>query len=376
MQHKSISYSIHHVLQELQWHELKHIQTTKRRVTKTWFVVSNYDSLGENKYLYNTFKTVTVIFAAMRVFRNLDQLPQFSNAVITIGTFDGVHNGHKVIIRNIVQSAKENDGESVIITFHPHPRNIINPQQALLHLNTIEEKLALLKDMGVDNVVVVPFSREFSEMEAEDYIKDFLIGKFQPKIIVFGYDHRFGKDRRGDIHLLKAIAKLDNITVHEVGKQEISDITISSTKIRNYLKEGNLHLANELLGYNYMMSGIVVRGDQIGRELGYPTANLQIQDTEKLIPANGIYAVKVSIRQNSNLFYGMMSIGTRPTFDGTDTRIEVHIFQLQEDIYGDTLTVEFIEFIRKEEKFINRETLQQAMAQDKEFCEILFDNSF
>ncbi|MBP7399793.1 MAG: bifunctional riboflavin kinase/FAD synthetase, partial [Chitinophagales bacterium] len=293
-----------------------------------------------------------------------------------IGTFDGVHNGHKVIIRNIVQSAKENDGESVIITFHPHPRNIINPQQALLHLNTIEEKLALLKDMGVDNVVVVPFSREFSEMEAEDYIKDFLIGKFQPKIIVFGYDHRFGKDRRGDIHLLKAIAKLDNITVHEVGKQEISDITISSTKIRNYLKEGNLHLANELLGYNYMMSGIVVRGDQIGRELGYPTANLQIQDTEKLIPANGIYAVKVSIRQNSNLFYGMMSIGTRPTFDGTDTRIEVHIFQLQEDIYGDTLTVEFIEFIRKEEKFINRETLQQAMAQDKEFCEILFDNSF
>ncbi|MBK6732166.1 MAG: bifunctional riboflavin kinase/FAD synthetase [Bacteroidetes bacterium] len=312
----------------------------------------------------------------MRVFRNLDQLPQFSNAVITIGTFDGVHNGHKVIIRNIVQSAKENDGESVIITFHPHPRNIINPQQALLHLNTIEEKLALLKDMGVDNVVVVPFSREFSEMEAEDYIKDFLIGKFQPKIIVFGYDHRFGKDRRGDIHLLKAIAKLDNITVHEVGKQEISDITISSTKIRNYLKEGNLHLANELLGYNYMMSGIVVRGDQIGRELGYPTANLQIQDTEKLIPANGIYAVKVSIRQNSNLFYGMMSIGTRPTFDGTDTRIEVHIFQLQEDIYGDTLTVEFIEFIRKEEKFINRETLQQAMAQDKEFCEILFDNSF
>lgn len=312
----------------------------------------------------------------MRVFKNLDRLPKFSNAVITIGTFDGVHKGHKMIIRNIVQSARAIGGESIIITFHPHPRNIIHPQQQLLHLNTIDEKLALLQEMEVDNVVMVPFSREFSEMRAEDYVRDFLIGKFHPKIIVFGYDHRFGKDRRGDIHLLKSIASSDNIQVHEVDKQAIADITVSSTKIRNYLKEGNLQLANELLGYRYMMSGIVVRGDQIGRELGYPTANLQIQDSEKLIPMNGIYAVLVTLRQISKPLYGMMSIGTRPTFDGTDKRIEVYIFQWEADIYGEMLTVEFAAFIRHEKKFDDRNALQQAMAQDKAFCESLFATSF
>ena len=330
----------------------------------------------ENTGWQDAFKTVTIIFAGMRIFKNLDQLPQFTNAVITIGTFDGVHSGHRVIIQNIVQSAKSIGGESIIITFHPHPRNIINPQQPVLHLNTIDEKITLLRELQVDNLVIVPFSRQFSEIEAEKYISDFLIGKFHPKIIVFGYDHRFGRNRRGDIALLKSIAAKDNIEVHEIGKQTIADISISSTKIRNYLSEGNLKLANDLLGYPYMMTGIVVRGDQIGRELGYPTANMQIQDMEKLIPANGVYAVKVSLRQYPDQLYGMMSIGTRPTFDGIDKRIEVHIFKLDDDLYGDSVTVQVLEFIRQEEKFNSKAALLQAMHQDKAFCEKLFGLTF
>lgn len=312
----------------------------------------------------------------MRIFRNLNDLPAFRNAVITIGTFDGVHSGHREIIRNIVQSANTNSGESIIITFHPHPRNVINPQQSVLHLNTIDEKLSLLEKLGVDNVIIVPFSREFSEMEAETYVSEFLIGKFQPSIIVFGYDHRFGRNRTGDIHLLKSIASLDGIEVHEIGKQTISDITISSTKIRKYLTEGNPALANELLGYKYMMSGVVVRGDQIGRELGYPTANMQIQDSEKLIPANGIYAVTATLPNDTEIKYGMMSIGMRPTFNGTRQRIEVHLFHLDANLYGDTITVYLEEFIRHEKKFESREALVEAMHQDKAFCEGYFGRSF
>ncbi|MFN3940615.1 MAG: bifunctional riboflavin kinase/FAD synthetase [Chitinophagales bacterium] len=308
----------------------------------------------------------------MKVHKSLDHLPKFKNAVITIGTFDGVHRGHREIIRNIVKSAQTVNGESVIITFHPHPRRVISPEVPVLHLHTIDEKLWHLQQLGVDHVVVVPFSREFSEMDAEEYVHTFLIGRFKPKIIVFGYDHRYGKNRRGDITLLKSIAALDNIIVHEIGAQTIADITISSTKIRHHLLEGNIATANTLLGYSYHLSGIVVRGDQIGRELGYPTANMEIADSEKLIPAKGVYAITAQMNKEEKKWYGMMSIGNRPTFEGTSQTIEAHLFQFNRVIYGEHITVSLIELIRREEKFASRSALIAAMDADKIYCEKLF----
>lgn len=301
----------------------------------------------------------------MNVYRSLDQLPAFENAVVTIGTFDGVHEGHQAIIRSIVAEAKNLSGESVIITFHPHPRNVIRPENQLYCLSSIPEKLELLESLGVHNVVVVPFSREFSEMEATAYVEDFLIARFHPKVIVIGYDHRFGRDRKGDIHLLKEIAHRHGIQVDEIGAKEIQDMTISSTRIRQNLELGQIEVANTLLGYAYPFSGIVVRGDGMGRQLGYPTANIRMEDEQKLIPGNGIYAVRIRISGENKWRNGMMSIGTRPTFDGQDRRIEVHLLDYQGDLYGSRLTVELLAHLRSEKKFDSPEDLIAAMQQDE-----------
>ena len=304
----------------------------------------------------------------MKVYRHLNQLEPFRNAVVTIGTFDGVHKGHQTIIRAIIDKAKSLGGESVIITFHPHPRHIIDPDQRLAQLTSIEEKLQLLEMLGVDHVVVVPFSREFSEMSAEAYIEDFLIGKFRPACIVIGYDHRFGNNRNGDIHMLKAHAASHGIEVDEITEQVINDITISSTKIRKFLLAGKIEPANELLGYPYSFRGLVVKGDANGRELGYPTANLMPDHRNKLVPGNGIFAVRVQVPHNNHWLPGMMSIGERPTFDGKDKRIEVHIFDYSGDLYGEMLRVEMVAFTRNQEKFDNRDDLMQAMAADEQQC--------
>jgi riboflavin kinase/FMN adenylyltransferase len=301
----------------------------------------------------------------MNVYRSLDQLPEFKHAVVTIGTFDGVHEGHQAIIRSIVAEAKKFGGDSVIITFHPHPRNVIRPEQQLYCLSTIHEKLELLEALGVDHVVVVPFSREFSEMEATAYVEDFLIRRFHPRVIVIGYDHRFGRDRKGDIHLLKEIAQRHGIQVDEIGAKEIQDIAISSTRIRQNLAQGHVDVAHTLLGYAYSFTGIVVRGDGMGRQLGYPTANLHIEDEQKLIPGNGIYAVQVRISGEKKRRPGMMSIGTRPTFEGQDRRIEVHLFDYQGDLYGSRLTVELLAHLRSEKKFDSPADLIKAMHQDE-----------
>ncbi|HPR29741.1 MAG TPA: bifunctional riboflavin kinase/FAD synthetase [Chitinophagales bacterium] len=309
----------------------------------------------------------------MQVHRSLDHLPNFRNAVITIGTFDGVHHGHQAIIKSIVEDARSLQGESIIITFHPHPRNIIRPEQTLFCLSTIQEKLELLEKLGVDHVVVVPFSREFSEMSASEYVEDFLLAKFHPKRIVIGYDHKFGRDRSGDIHLLRQLAEAAGVEVAEIGQQQIEDITVSSTRIRKYLQEGDVATAATLLGYQYTFSGVVVRGDGIGRTLGYPTANLLAGDDQKLIPGNGIYVCRVQLPGDVRLYGGMMSIGTRPTFDGQDTRIEVHIFDISKDLYGDRLRVEMLERIRGEEKFASADELMAAMQQDEQASRALLE---
>ncbi|MES2621206.1 MAG: bifunctional riboflavin kinase/FAD synthetase [Bacteroidota bacterium] len=308
----------------------------------------------------------------MLVFRELNNLPHFRNSVITIGTFDGVHKGHRKLIERINFLAKENNGESIIITFHPHPRIVINPEDKSLRLlNTIEEKISLLETYGVDNLVVVPFSRDFSEQTAEDYISNFLVTNFHPRNIVIGYDHKFGKDRSGDYHLLEAMKSKFGYLMEEISKEMLDDIGISSTKIRNALQEGEIKLANELLGYNYTVSGTVVRGLQNGRKLGFPTANIQVNDEFKLIPKTGIYAVKVHHTQAtdagriSDTYKGMLSIGYNPTFDGKEQTIEVNILDFGKDIYGDSITLEFIDYIREEKKFDSVDALINEIQNDE-----------
>lgn len=310
----------------------------------------------------------------MRIFRNLDALPSFNNSVITIGTFDGVHVGHQKILTRIKQLAETCGGESIIITFHPHPRLVINPQDDTLRLlNTIDEKTALLEKFGVQNVVIVPFSRDFSEQSADDYIRKFLVSNFSPKWIVIGYDHKFGKNRTGDYHLLEKLKSELGYSLEEITKETLEHIDISSTKIRQALNEGQINLANELLGYRYTLQGTVVRGFQRGRELGYPTANLQINDEHKLIPCTGIYAVRVMV--NGIAHQGMMSIGYNPTFNGSTKTIEVNILDFDQDLYGTTLTVEFVEYLRGELKFESVELLIEAIKKDEAKTREVFASS-
>jgi riboflavin kinase/FMN adenylyltransferase len=308
----------------------------------------------------------------MRVFRDLNNLPQFRNSVITIGTFDGVHKGHQKLIERINALAKQNNGESIIITFHPHPRIVINPQDKSLRLlNTIEEKIKLLEQYGVDNTVIVPFSRDFSEQTAEDYISNFLVKNFHPKSIVIGYDHKFGKNRSGDYHLLENMKGQYGYSMEEITKETLDDIDISSTKIRNSLQQGEIKLANELLGHNYTLTGTVIRGLQNGRKLGFPTANLQVGDEYKLVPKTGIYAVRIHLpnledeTKPAEQFNGMLSIGYNPTFEGKEQTIEVNILDFDRDIYGNPLTLEFIDYLREEKKFNSIEELIVAIKNDE-----------
>lgn len=301
----------------------------------------------------------------MKVFYELEHLPPFKNAVITIGSFDGVHQGHQKIIEKINQLAAQTNGESILITFHPHPRLIVYPKDNSLQLITsVEEKIALLEKFGVDNVVVVPFSVEFSQQSADEYIKDFLIQKFQPKYIVIGYDHRFGLGRQGDVNYLKWHGKDHDYEVIVIEQQEVEDIAVSSSKIRTALNKGDIQAANLLLHHNFILSGQVIKGQQIGRTIGFPTANLKIAESHKLIPPNGIYAVRIG--HQNDAYEGMLYIGNRPSIAGHDERtIEINIFDFDKEIYGDTLKVELLSKIRDDAKFDTLEELQAQIANDK-----------
>ena len=300
----------------------------------------------------------------MRIFKSLDNLPAFRNAVVTIGTFDGVHHGHQQILNRLNELAEQSDGESILLTFHPHPRFILQPDDKSLKLiHTLDEKIAQLEQSGIDNVVVAPFSRNFADMPALEYVKDFLVGKFNPKVIVIGYDHRFGKDRKGDISLLKSYQDVFGYRVEEISKQTLQDIAISSTRIRKAIAEGQVRLAHNLMQHAYLLTGFVVKGDQIGRQIGFPTANLKLNADYKLVPAQGVYAVL--LERNGQWFQGMMNIGVRPTFEGQDKTLEVHIFDFDADIYGETLRVFFVEKIRDEMKFPNGDALKEQLQKDE-----------
>jgi riboflavin kinase / FMN adenylyltransferase len=301
----------------------------------------------------------------MQVHYDIDDLPRFKNAVITIGTFDGVHMGHRQIIAKLKDEAAAVSGETVIITFHPHPRKIVSSVYTGIRLiNTLDEKLEILTGLGIDHVVVVPFTEVFANQTANAYIKDFLVDKFHPHTIIIGYDHRFGKERKGDYLLLEEMAPVYNYRIKEIPKHVLDEISISSTKIREAVLTGKIETADKLLGYNFFFSGTVVHGDKLGRKLGYPTANLKIENEEKITPGNGIYAVYAEVRGNSP-YKGMMSIGFRPTVDGKKRVVEVNLFDFDEEIYGQTLKVYVKQYLREEIKFSSLEDLVKQIDQDK-----------
>lgn len=318
----------------------------------------------------------------MQIHHDIQNLPQFKNAAITVGAFDGVHTGHLQIIHQLKKEAAKNGGESVIITFHPHPRMVIhakipgpkNPNPLHL-LNTLEEKIELLDKQQVDHLVLVPFTEQFSNLSAEEYLADFLIKNFHPRTIITGYDHHFGKDRKGDYKLLESFQEKYNYKVAEIPAEVLDNITISSTKIRHAIMDGDMDTANEYLGYEYFFTGRVIDGNKLGRTLGYPTANIFVDDPHKLIPAYGIYAVHVDLRKltgNEKASFaiesthkGMMSIGIRPTIGDNKVMTEVNIFDFNQEIYGRMVRVHVKHFLRQEIKFDNLSALKLQIAQDE-----------
>lgn len=303
----------------------------------------------------------------MQVHRNLEELPKFRRAVVTIGTFDGVHLGHQQIIRQMKAEALLTDGETVIITFYPHPRSVIRGRDKgeILLLNSLEEKIDLLAKHGVDHLVVVPFTEAFAAMDARTYVSDFLVNRFHPAVLIIGYDHRFGNNRSGDYKLLEQLGPDFGFRVIEIPEHVLHTVTISSTRIRQALLAGQLEEANENLGYAYQLSGTVVEGNKRGRTIGFPTANLDPEDPKKLIPADGVYAVTLTIRGRKGVYKGMMNIGYRPTVDGKTRTIEVNIFHFSEMIYGEVLEVTMCKHLRSEQKFASLEALKAQLAADR-----------
>lgn len=300
----------------------------------------------------------------MAVFRDIKNLPAFKNAVLTVGTFDGVHKGHRVIINEVVDHARQVNGESVLVTFDPHPRKLLFPHQPLGIITPLEEKETLLHTAGISHIMVVPFTREFANLSAREYIEQFLVGLFHPHSIVIGYDHHFGHDRLGNIHMLKQYAPVYNYELIEIPEQLIDEAAVSSTRIRKAINDGRVADAAQMLGRNYSLKGTVVHGNKLGRTIGYPTANILPADNEQIIPANGIYAIQVI---HDDATYGaMMSIGFNPTVtDKKELRIEANIFDFDKDIYDQSLEVVFIERLREEQKFDSLDALVQQLHQDK-----------
>lgn len=322
----------------------------------------------------------------MKIYHQLSEFKKLANAVVTIGTFDGVHYGHQKIIKRLCELAKATGGESVILTFFPHPRMIIDPEnQDLKLINTIKEKADILADLGVDHLIITPFTRDFSNLTATEYIKDILVDQIGTKQIIVGYDHRFGKDRKGGMDDLIALSRIYGYSIEEIPEQDVNDVAVSSTKIRTAVLNGDVSLAAEYLGYNFSINGPVIKGDKIGRTIGFPTANIFVEETYKIIPSDGIYAVTVEMEaevQSSKLmvqgekdktlnfllstFKGMAYIGQRPTINGMTRNIEVNIFDFNREIYGQNIKMNFLKFLRHDVKFTGLEALTVQLQQDKE----------
>lgn len=301
----------------------------------------------------------------MRVFTRLQDYAQGPRAAATIGTFDGVHLGHQKILGRLLDAARAIDGESVVISFHPHPRLVLSPQDHSLRLlQSIEEKIAALEAVGIDKLLLIPFTQSFSELTSQQFIQQVLIDTVGIQRIVIGYDHHFGKDRKGGLRELEAAADTFAFQVEEIPAEQIDNANVSSTKIRHALATGDLHTAQRFLGYHYGLTGTVVHGQQLGRTLGYPTANIRPSDPYKLIPGEGVYLCRVTVGGRAH--FGMGNVGKKPTV-GSDfpLGIEVHLFDFAGDLYDQTVQVEFLEWIRADEKFDSLDALIAALARDQ-----------
>jgi riboflavin kinase/FMN adenylyltransferase len=286
------------------------------------------------------------------------------NSVVTIGTFDGVHIGHQKIIKRLIKTAKESDLDAVILTFFPHPRMVLQKDSNIKLINTIDERSQIIEGLGVDYLLVKKFTNRFSRLSAEDFVKQILVDKLKAKKVIIGYDHRFGRNRNANIENLKDYGKQYNFEVEEISVQDIDDVAVSSTKIRNALNAGNVEKANRYLGYQFMLTGTVIKGKGLGNTFNFPTANIQIQETYKLIPKYGSYVVSAVIGETK--VYGMLNIGTNPTVDGERENIEVHFFNFNQDIYNKNIQVKLLHRLRDEVKFESLEALKIQLQKDKE----------
>ncbi|MBX9852213.1 MAG: bifunctional riboflavin kinase/FAD synthetase [Cytophagaceae bacterium] len=299
----------------------------------------------------------------MKTWKGIELFKPLRNAVVTSGIFDGVHKGHQKILTSLVESAKDINGESVVLTFWPHPRKVLNPSSSIEILTTLEEKSNLIASLNVDHLIIIAFTKEFSALSSYDFLKKILEQKIGTKKLLIGYDHKFGKNREGSFEYIQKNAFEFGFEVDEIPRQDVHEIAVSSTTIRNALKEGNIQKATEYLGRNYSFTGKVVKGKQLGTQLGFPTANLQLEDNKKLIPKDGIYAVRTVFE--SQTYNGMMSIGFNPTVGGNARTIEVNIFDFDKFIYEKNLEVHLVEYLREEKKFQSLNELIYQIKEDK-----------
>ena len=299
----------------------------------------------------------------MKIVQNTSNFSDKEKTYVTIGTFDGVHFGHQKIIEKLIDEAKKAGKKSVVLTFFPHPRMVLQKDVSLELINTIEERATLLEKTGLDYLIIHPFSKEFSRMTALEFVRDILVNQLNISKLIIGYDHHFGKNREGNITQLTEYSHLYDFEVEEIPAQDIDDVSVSSTKIRRALATGNLKTANNFLGYNFMLNGNVVNGKKLGGKIGYPTANIDIKESYKLIPKTGVYIVKSAIDEKT--IFGIMNIGNRPTVNGNHQTIEVHFFDFNQNLYDRNLTIELIYFLRDEEKFDSVEILIQQLKKDE-----------
>lgn len=299
----------------------------------------------------------------MKIFHSINDFSSTKKTILTLGTFDGVHIGHKKILKKITQNTENHKYESLVLTFFPHPRMVLQEHSDIKLLNTIDEKIDLLEKIGIENLVIHPFDEAFSRLTAEEFVRNILVDRFHIQKIIIGHDHRFGRNRTANIDDLIAYGKEYGFEVEQISVQEINDISVSSTKIRNAILEGDMALANDYLGYDYFLTGSIVKGKQLGRTIGFPTANLKIEESYKLIPQNGVYIVKSII--DGQIVFGMMNIGFNPTVDGQKQSIEIHYFNFNTDLYNQKISVSILQRIRSEQKFESVELLKEQLEKDK-----------
>ena len=309
----------------------------------------------------------------MKIFHSINDFSSTKKTILTLGTFDGVHIGHKKILKKITQNTENQKYESLVLTFFPHPRMVLQEHSDIKLLNTIDEKIDLLEKIGIENLVIHPFDEAFSRLTAEEFVRNILVDRFHIQKIIIGHDHRFGRNRTANIDDLIAYGKEYDFEVEQISVQEINDISVSSTKIRNALLEGDMALANDYLGYDYFLTGTVIQGKQLGRTINFPTANLKIAENYKLIPQNGVYIVK-SIIDGQSVF-GMMNIGFNPTVDGHNKSIEIHYFDFNADLYNQKISVTILQRIRSEQKFESVDLLKEQLEKDKKTA-LAFLNKF